>query len=189
MINELTKLPGIGPRTAQRLAFYFLERPPREVEGLARALVHARRQVISCSRCFNITTADPCAICSDARRDQGLICVVQDARDVVALEKTREYSGVYHVLGGTISPLDGVGPEDIRVQELLARLEQVSVREVILATDPNVEGEATAMYLARLLKPLGTLVTRIAHGLPVGGDLDYVDEVTLVKAMEGRKEL
>lgn len=189
LISELTKLPGIGPRTAQRLAFYILERPPLDVERLARSLVNARQKTKYCSICWNITELDPCPICSSSHRDRGTICVVQDPRDLIAMEKTREYKGVYHVLGGSISPLDGIGPEEIRIKELLHRLQGGEVKELILATDPNVEGEATAMYIAKLVKPLGVKVTRIAHGLPVGGDLDYVDEVTLIKALEGRREM
>ncbi|NLP18534.1 MAG: recombination protein RecR [Firmicutes bacterium] len=189
LISELTKLPGIGPRTAQRLAFYILERPAVDVERLARSLVNARQKTKYCSICWNITAVDPCPLCSSPYRDQSTICVVQDPRDLVAMEKTREYKGVYHVLGGAISPLDGIGPEEIKIKELLHRLQGGKVKELILATDPNVEGEATAMYIAKLVKPLGVKVTRIAHGLPVGGDLDYVDEVTLIKALEGRREL
>ena len=189
LISELTKLPGIGPRTAQRLAFYILERPAVDVERLARSLVNARQRTKYCSICWNITAVDPCPLCSSDYRDKSTICVVQDPRDLVAMEKTREYKGVCHVLGGAISPLDGIGPEEIRIKELLHRLQGGKVKELILATDPNVEGEATAMYIAKLVKPLGVKVTRIAHGLPVGGDLDYVDEVTLIKALEGRREM
>ncbi|NLP17719.1 MAG: recombination protein RecR, partial [Firmicutes bacterium] len=170
LISELTKLPGIGPRTAQRLAFYILERPAVDVERLARSLVNARQRTKYCSICWNITAVDPCPLCSSDYRDKSTICVVQDPRDLVAMEKTREYKGVYHVLGGAISPLDGIGPEEIRIKELLHRLQGGKVKELILATDPNVEGEATAMYIAKLVKPLGVKVTRIAHGLPVGGD-------------------
>jgi recombination protein RecR len=189
LINELTKLPGIGPRTAQRLAFHILEEPAANVERLAHSIVAARRQTKYCSICWNMTEKDPCPICSSAARDQGIICLVQDPRDVVALEKTREYKGVYHVLGGALSPIDGIGPEEIKLRELLLRLQKGDVKELILATDPTVEGEATAMYTAKLVKPLGIKVTRIAHGLPVGGDLDYVDQVTLIKALEGRREM
>ncbi|MGI6575906.1 MAG: recombination mediator RecR [bacterium] len=189
LINELSKLPGIGPRTAQRLAFHILEEPVANVERLANSIIAARQKIKYCSVCWNITDMDPCPICSSSNRDQGTICIVQDLRDVIAMEKTREFKGVYHVLGGAISPIDGVGPEDIKLRELLARLQKSAVKELILATDPTVEGEATAMYIAKLVKPLGIKVTRIAHGLPVGGDLDYVDEVTLIKAMEGRREM
>ena len=189
LINELTRLPGIGPRTAQRLALHLLEQPVADVERLAWSLLNARKKTGYCSICFNITAADPCPICANDRRNHGQICVVQGPRDVIALEKTREYKGAYHVLGGAISPLEGIGPEEIRVKELLERLRQGGVEELILATDPTVEGEATAMYIAKLVKPLGVEVTRIAHGLPVGGDLDYVDEVTLIKAMEGRRAI
>ena len=189
LINELTKLPGIGPRTAQRLAFHILQQPTINVERLAQAIVRARKKTGYCSNCWNITDRDPCVLCSSKQRDQGIICVVQDTRDVIAMEKTREFKGVYHVLGGAISPMDGIGPDDIKLKELLERLQNGKVREIILATNPTVEGEATAMYMAKLIKPLGVKVSRIAHGLPVGGDLDYVDEVTLIKAMEGRREM
>jgi len=189
LIGELTKLPGIGPRTAQRLAFYILDQPAAAVEQLARAIVEAKEKTRYCSTCWNITAQDPCPICASSLRDHSTICVVQDPRDLIAMEKTREYKGVYHVLGGAISPMDGIGPDDIRLKELLARLRQGEVKELILATNPNVEGEATAMYIAKLVKPLGIKVTRIAHGLPVGGDLDYVDQVTLIKALEGRREM
>ena len=189
LIGELTKLPGIGPRTAQRLAFYILDQPMPAIEQLARAIVEAKEKTRYCSTCWNITAQDPCPICASSLRDHSTICVVQDPRDLIAMEKTREYKGVYHVLGGAISPMDGIGPDDIRLKELLARLQKEEIRELILATDPNVEGEATAMYIAKLVKPLGIKVTRIAHGLPVGGDLDYVDEVTLIKALEGRREM
>lgn len=189
LIGELTKLPGIGPRSAQRLAFYILEQPVTAIEQLARSIVEARQKTRYCSTCWNITAADPCPICASSYRDHSTVCVVQDPRDLIAMEKTREYKGVYHVLGGAISPMDGIGPDDIRLKELLARLQQGKIKELILATDPNVEGEATAMYIAKLVKPLGIKVTRIAHGLPVGGDLDYVDQVTLIKALEGRREM
>jgi recombination protein RecR len=189
LINELTKLPGIVPRSAQRLAFYVLEQPVVDIERLARSLVNARQKTSYCSICWNITASDPCPICASSHRDHSTVCVVQDPRDLIAMEKTREFKGVYHVLGGAISPIDGIGPDDIRLKELLTRLQQGEIRELILATDPNVEGEATAMYIAKLVKPLGVKVTRIAHGLPVGGDLDYVDEVTLIKALEGRREM
>lgn len=189
LIEELTKLPGIGPKTAQRLAFHLLFSPREDVAGLARAMVEARDRVRYCSICCNLTDADPCAICSNPSRDRSTICVVEEPRDVVAMEKTREYKGVYHVLQGAISPMEGVGPDDIRIRELLARMGDGSVKEVILATNPNIEGEATAMYVARLLKPMGLRITRIARGLPVGGDLEYADEVTLSKALEGRREV
>jgi len=189
LVDELNKLPGIGPKTAQRLAYYIVTAPKQEAHNLARAIVEAREQTIYCSVCYTLTDVDPCPICTDGSRDKTVICVVEEPKDVLALERTREYKGLYHVLHGAISPMEGVGPQDLKIQELLARLHQGTVKEVILATDPNIEGEATAMYLARLLKPLGVKVTRMAHGMPVGGDLEYVDEVTLAKALEGRREL
>ncbi len=191
LIDALTRLPGIGPKTAQRLAFFILKRPADEAQALAGAIVAARTQVVTCSRCHNLTDTDPCRLCSDESRDRTMLCVVQEPRDVAAMERTREYRGLYHVLHGAISPLDGVGPDDLRVRELVARLHDGSVSEVILATNPNVEGEATALYLARLIRSVtpAVRVTRIARGLPVGGDLEYADEVTLSKALEGRREL
>lgn len=171
------------------MAFHLLQRPRDEVARLAEAISEARERVRLCSVCANLTDADPCAFCQDPQRDAGVICVVEEPRDVVAMERTREYRGLYHVLHGAISPMDGIGPEALRIKELLARLAPERVREVILATDPDVEGEATALYLARLVQPLGVRVTRIARGVPEGGDLDYVDEVTLSRAMEGRREL
>ncbi len=189
LIEGFMKLPGIGPKTAGRLAFFVLSMKEDDVLDLAKALVNAKRQLSYCSVCNNITDVDPCHICRDKRRDHSVICVVQEPKDVVAMEKTREYEGLYHVLHGAISPMDGVGPEDIRIPDLLKRLGDEQVKEVILATNPNIEGEATAMYISRLIKPFGIRVTRIAHGLPVGGDLEYADEVTLSKALEGRREL
>ncbi|HEY3316220.1 MAG TPA: recombination mediator RecR [Bacillota bacterium] len=189
LIDELEKLPGIGPKTAQRLAFYLLSRPVEDVGALAAAMVTAKERTINCRVCGNLSEVDPCPICTGDGRDRTIICVVEEARDVQALERTREYNGLYHVLGGAISPLDGVGPENLRIRELLRRLEGGRVKEVIVATDPNAEGEVTAMYLARLMKPLEVRVTRLARGLPVGGDLEYADEVTLGKALEGRREL
>ncbi|MFY0544692.1 recombination mediator RecR [Brevibacillus sp. H7] len=189
LIEGFMKLPGIGPKTAGRLAFFVLSMKEDDVLDLAKALVNAKRQLHYCSVCNNITDVDPCHICSDKRRDGSVICVVQEPKDVVAMEKTREYEGYYHVLHGAISPMDGIGPEDIRIPDLLKRLSDEQVKEVILATNPNIEGEATAMYISRLIKPFGIKVTRIAHGLPVGGDLEYADEVTLTKALEGRREL
>jgi recombination protein RecR len=189
LIEELTRLPGIGPKTAQRLAFHVLSLPTETVQSLAGALVEAKARTVYCSVCQNISDRDPCPLCRGTDRDPTTICVVQEPRDVVAMERTREYHGLYHVLHGAISPLEGIGPEDIKVRELLARTGSGTVKEVILATNPNIEGEATAMYLARLLKPLGIRVTRIARGLPVGGDLEYADEVTLTKALEGRREI
>ncbi|GAK57846.1 recombination protein recR [Candidatus Vecturithrix granuli] len=189
LIDELTKLPGIGEKTAQRLTFFLLKAPEEDVKELANALIAVKEHVRYCSVCGNITEQDPCRICRDDRRNKQMICVVEEPNDLFAIERTREYSGLYHVLMGTLSPLDGIGPEDIRIQELLVRLQQASCEEVIIATNPNVEGEATAMYLAKLLKPLGIKITRIAHGIPVGGDLEYADEITMTRALEGRREL
>lgn len=189
LVEELSKLPGIGPKSAQRLAYYLLKAPAEESERLAAALVEAKEKVGFCGECFNVTDAEVCDCCRDPARDKGLICVVEEPRDVIALEKTGEFKGVYHVLQGAISPIDGVGPDDIRVKELLERVGRNEVREVVVATNPNIEGEATAMYLAKLLKPLGINVTRIASGLPVGGDLEYADEVTLGRALEGRRQM
>jgi len=189
LIEAFSKLPGIGSKTAQRLAFYLLDMPQKEAEELAYAIINAKRNVKYCEVCSNITDSDRCNICSDVHRDNSIICVVEDPRDVVAMEKTREYKGLYHVLHGAISPMDGIGPDDIRIKELLSRLGDGSVKEVILATNPNIEGEATAMYISKLIKPLGIKATRIAHGVPVGGDLEYADEVTLMKALEGRREI
>jgi recombination protein RecR len=189
LIEELSKLPGVGQKTAQRLAFHILDAPPQQAENLARSIVFARRNIKHCSVCCNMTDTDPCRICGNERRDKSVICVMENPRDVVAMEKTREYKGLYHVLHGAISPMEDIGPEDIRIKELLLRLQDDTVKEVILATNPTIEGEATAMYISRIIKPLGIKTTRIAHGIPVGGDLEYADEVTLVKAMEGRREL
>lgn len=189
LIEELSKLPGVGSKTAQRLAFHLLDMPYSEVEQIASAMVNAKKNIKYCSVCCNITDTDVCDICSNPKRDNTLICVVEDARDVVAMEKTKEFKGLYHVLHGAISPMEGIGPENIRIKELLVRLGEHDVKELILATNPNIEGEATAMYISRLIKPLGIKVTRIAHGIPVGGDLEYADEVTLMKALEGRREI
>jgi len=189
LVEELTKLPGIGPKTAQRLALYIVSAPIEDAHALADAIVEAKEKTRYCSICCNLTDVDPCRICSHAGRDSSVICVVEDAKDVIAIERTREFKGLYHVLQGAISPMDGIGPKDLRIEELLRRLGGDAVHEVIVATDPNPEGEATAMYLARLIKPLGVRVTRMAHGMPVGGDLEYIDEVTLTKALEGRREL
>lgn len=189
MIDELNRLPGVGPKTAQRLAFHLLRRPRDEVSRLAEAIEQARDRVRLCSVCANLTDTDPCALCQDPRRDGGILCVVEEPKDVVAMERTREFRGLYHVLQGAISPIDGIGPDELKVRELLARLDAARVHEVVLATDPDVEGEATALYLARLIRPLGVRVTRIARGVPEGGDLDYVDEVTLGRALEGRREI
>jgi recombination protein RecR len=189
LIDSFMKLPGIGPKTAVRLAFFVLDMKEEHVLEFGKALVNAKRQLTHCSICQNITDKDPCYICDDSSRDRSVICIVQDAKDVNAMEKMKEYRGLYHVLHGAISPVDGIGPEDIKVPELLKRLQDETVQELILATDPNIEGEATAMYIGRLVKPTGIRITRIAHGLPVGGDLEYADEVTLSKALEGRREL
>ncbi|MBO9597758.1 MAG: recombination protein RecR [Cohnella sp.] len=189
LIDAFSRLPGIGPKTAARLAFYVLRMKEDEVIDFAKALVNVKRNLTYCSVCCNITDTDPCRICSDKSRDMSVICVVQEPKDLVAMERTREYNGHYHVLNGAISPMDGIGPDDIRIAELLRRLSDERVLEMILATNPNIEGEATAMYLSRLVKPFGIKVTRIAHGLPVGGDLEYADEVTLSRALEGRREL
>lgn len=189
LIEELSKLPGIGPKTAQRLTFYLLKISPEEAQRLADAIKHIKDTVHFCEVCFNVTDQKRCEYCEDARRDDTVICVVEDARDVVALEKTREFKGRYHVLQGAISPIDGIGPENLRIRELLKRIQEGKVREVIVATNPNIEGEATAMYLAKLINPLDVIVTRIASGLPVGGDLEYADEVTLGRALEGRRPI
>jgi len=189
LIEELSRLPGIGPKTAQRLAFHLLGVSPEEARRLADAIKHIKDAIHLCEVCFNVTDQKRCEYCEDVRRDDTIICVVEDARDVVALEKTGEFKGRYHVLQGAISPIDGIGPENLRIRELLKRIGEGKVREVIVATNPNIEGEATAMYLAKLIKPLDVIVTRIASGLPVGGDLEYADEVTLGKALEGRRPI
>lgn len=189
LIAELSKLPGIGGKTAQRLAFHILSLDEPEAKALADAITEAKASMRYCSICGNLTDGDICSVCADTARDHGTICVVESPRDVSAMERVREFKGVYHVLNGAISPMDGIGPEDINLRSLIVRLQENDVKEVILATNPNIEGEATAMYIARLIKPAGIKVTRIAHGLPVGGDLEYADEVTLSKAMEGRREL
>lgn len=189
LVSELAKLPGVGPKTAQRLAFFLLNRPKGEAEQLARAIIEARQRIRYCSICFNFTDLDPCMICKSPTRDRETIMVVEQPKDVVAMEKTREFKGRYHVLHGAISPMEGIGPEDLKIKELLARLGKEPLREIVLATSSSLEGEATALYLGRLLKPLGLRVTRIARGLPMGGDLDYTDEVTLLKALEGRQEI
>jgi len=189
LIDELSKMPTVGPKTAQRLAFHILRLPQDEAQALADAILDVKQRMRTCSTCFTITDVDPCTICSNPARATGVLCVVEDPRDVIALERTREFRGRYHVLHGAISPLDGVGPDDLKINELLDRVRAGGVGEVIVATNPRVEGEATAIYLARVLKPLGVRVTRIAHGLPVGGDLEYADEVTLARALEGRRDL
>jgi recombination protein RecR len=189
LIEALQRLPGIGPKTAQRLTFHLLKQPPAVARELAEALADVKTRVVHCSRCFNVTDADPCRICADPGRDAGLLCVVEEPNDLVAMERTGEYRGRYHVLLGALSPLEGIGPDELKIRELLGRVETDGVHEVILATNPNVEGDATAIYLAKLLRPLGLRVTRIARGLPVGGDLEYADEVTLARALEGRREM
>lgn len=189
LIERLVRLPGVGPKTAQRLAFHLLKAPREDAAALADALVALKDRTRLCQRCFNLCESELCGVCLDARRDGSLLCVVEEINDLLAIEKTREFRGFYHVLGGSLSPLDGRGPEQIRVRELQSRLESGEVREVILATNPNVEGEATALYLLRVLKPLPVKVTRIARGLPMGGDLEYADEATLARALEGRREI
>jgi recombination protein RecR len=189
LVDELGRLPGIGPKSAQRIAFYLLKAAPEDANRLAKAVLEAKERVSWCQRCFNFAEGDLCVYCRDERRDPSVLCVVEEPRDIVAVERTQEYRGRYHVLLGAISPIEGIGPEQLKVKELLARVADEGVNEVILATNPNIEGEATAMYLARLLKPLGLRVTRIASGLPVGGDLEYADEVTLGRALEGRREV
>ncbi len=189
LIDELGRLPGVGPKGAQRIAFHLLNADPADVKRLAHALIEVKDKVKFCRVCFNVAEAEECRICRDTRRDLTVICVVEEPKDVVAIEKTREFKGRYHVLGGAISPIEGVGPDDLRIRELMLRLADGAVTELILATDPNLEGEATATYLARLVKPMGLRVTRLASGLPVGGDLEYADEVTLGRAFEGRRLL
>ncbi|MGQ0615589.1 MAG: recombination mediator RecR [Acidimicrobiia bacterium] len=196
LIDELGRLPGIGPKSAQRIAFHVLKLPREDAVRLARRIAEVKERVTFCQRCFNIAEGRPddpagseCGICTDSRRDTAMVCVVEEPRDVVAVERTGDYRGRYHVLGGAISPIEGVGPEQLRIRELLARLGPEDVTEVILCTNPNIEGEATALYLGRLLQPMGLKVTRIASGLPVGGDLEYADELTLGRALEGRREL
>jgi recombination protein RecR len=189
LIDELGRLPGVGPKSAQRIAFHLLAAEAPDVERLAATLIRVKNEVKFCSICGNVAEADVCRICGDARRDLTVICVVEEPKDVVAIERTREFRGRYHVLGGAISPIDGIGPDDLRIRELLTRLRDSDVTELIIATDPNLEGEATATYLARLLKPMDLTVTRLASGLPVGGDLEYADEVTLGRAFSGRRRI
>jgi recombination protein RecR len=189
LINEFSKLPTIGPKTAARLVFHLLNKPRADAESLADAIIALKDRVRLCTRCFSITEEDPCTICSDPRRDAKMLCVVAEAKDIYALERTSAYNGRYHVLGGLISPMDGIGPAQLRVKELVERIGANGFDELIVATNPNAEGEATALYLSRLVGPLGVLVTRLAYGLPIGGDLDYADEVTLAKAIEGRRTL
>ena len=189
LINQFEKLPGIGHKTAVRLAFYILESDENVAKEFSETLVKAKKNVKFCSICYNLTEKDPCDICSNSKRDESTICVVENVKDVIAMEKTHEYKGKYHVLHGSISPMNNVSAGDIKIKELLERLKDDSIKEVILATNPTVEGQATAMYISRLIKPLGIKVTRIAHGIPVGGDLEYTDEITLIKALEGRTQM
>lgn len=189
LVEELKRLPSIGEKTAHRLAFYLLRAPQEEAEGLARAILDVRAKIRSCISCNAITETELCPICSDPKRDRSLLCVVEDPSDIFAIERISEYRGMYHVLLGALSPLEGIGPEELKIRELLARLQEGEVKEVILATNPNLEGEATAMYLSKLIKPLNIRVTRLARGLPIGGDLEYADEVTLLKSLEGRMEI
>jgi recombination protein RecR len=189
LVEELVRLPGIGPKSASRLAYYLLRAPEEESRALGEAILEMKERMHFCSRCYNITEVDPCSICADENRDRTRICVVEEPLDVVALERTGRYRGLYHVLHGAISPVEGVGPDDLRIQELLTRVRLQPVEEIILATNPSLEGDATAMYLAQQLIPLGVRVTRLAHGLPMGGDLEYADEITLSRALEGRREL
>lgn len=189
LIENFEKLPSIGHKTAVRLAFHMLDASEERVNEFISSIINAKKNLKFCSICFNISDTDPCEICSNPKRDSSIICVVEDVRDILAMERTNEFNGVYHVLHGSISPMNGVGPDDIKIKELLTRLTSGNIKEVILATNPRVEGEATAIYLSKLIKPLGVKVTRIAHGIPVGGDLEYTDEITLGKALEGRREL
>ena len=189
LVHELSKLPGIGIKSAQRLAFYILRQPAPEIDKLIRTITEVKQQISYCSICYNMTENDPCSICSDPQRDKSKICVVEDPNSLLTIERTNEYNGLYHLLLGVLSPLDGIGPEQLKIKELLKRIKQGDIKEIIIATSPNVQGESTALYLARLIKPLGIKVTRIAFGVPVGSDLEYADEVTMAKAMEGRREL
>ena len=189
LIEAFERLPSIGSKTAARLAFYILNCSEEETNEFISSITNAKKNLKYCSKCYNISDTNPCIICGNPKRDSSIICVVEDVRDIIAMEKTHEFKGTYHVLHGSISPMNGVGPDDIKIKELLARLMDGQVKEVILATNPRVEGEATAMYLSKLIKPLGIKATRIAHGIPVGGDLEYTDEITLTKALEGRREL
>ena len=189
LIEEFYKLPGIGPKSAQRLAYYLLRMPAAEAHSLAQAILEVKERVTLCSACQNVTESDPCRVCSSLERDRTMICVVEEPLDILAMERSGSYKGLYHVLHGAISPMDGIGPEDLKIAELLGRMRSGEVTEVILATNPNLEGEATSMYLSRLISPLGIRVTRLARGLPVGGDLEYADDVTLARALEGRQEM
>ena len=189
LVEELSRLPGIGKKSAQRLAFHIINQPENRVEQLAEALLEAKKNIRYCSDCCNLTDQDPCVICSNTKRDKSIVMLVEDPRDMAAYERTKEFKGTYHVLHGSISPMSGVSPDDLRIKELLTRISNGGIEEVIIATNPNVEGEATAMYISRLIKTLGVRVTRIAHGVPVGGDLEYIDEITLLRALEGRREM
>ena len=189
LIEELNKLPGIGPKSAQRLTYYLLQAPPEKAESLAKALLNLKQSLKLCSICFNITDLDPCALCSDPERDRGRICIVEEPTDILALERTRKFNGLYHVLHGVISPADGVGPDELKIADLMNRLQNGNITEVILATNPNTEGEATSMYLYSIISPLNIAVTRLARGLPYGGDLEYADDVTLSRALEGRQQI
>jgi recombination protein RecR len=189
LIDEFQKLPGIGPKSAQRMAFHLLKMPLDEVRQFSIAVLEAKEKIKYCKKCFNMSSQDPCEICQDTRRDNDIICVISETKDLIALERTKEYKGSYHVLQGLISPLDGIGPEDLRVRELVERASVENIQEVILALNPSIEGEATSLYLSRLIKPMGVKVSRIAFGLPIGGDLEYADEVTLARALEGRREM
>jgi len=188
LIDEFNKLPGIGPKSAARLTYYLLRMPEAEARSLAEAILAVKEKVVLCSICQNITDSDPCRICDNTQRDHSITCIVEEPLDILAIERTRKYTGVYHVLNGVISPADGIGPDDLKIKELLARIQNGDVTEIILATNPNLEGEATAMYIQRLIAPLGIKVTRLARGLPAGGDLEYADEITLTRALEGRQE-
>ncbi|MBE5820657.1 MAG: recombination protein RecR [Clostridiales bacterium] len=189
LIENFEKLPSIGHKTAVRLAFHMLDLNEQDTKEFIDSIVNAKTNLKFCSQCYNISDSDPCPICSSPKRDSNVICVVEDVRDILAMERTHEFKGVYHVLHGSISPMNGIGPEDIKIKELLTRLQENNIKEIIIATNPRVEGEATAIYLSKIIKPLGIKVTRIAHGIPVGGDLEYTDEVTLTRALEGRREL
>jgi recombination protein RecR len=189
VVDELSRLPGIGPKTAQRLTYHLLRAPAEQAEALAEAIIDLKRNVVLCTNCFNITERNPCEVCSDPHREAGRICVVEEPLDVVAIDRTGQYRGQYHVLHGALSPIEGIGPEELKIRELLQRLEPGTVEEIILATNPNLEGDATAMYLTRLIQPLGIKVTRLARGLPVGGDLEYADEITLSNALAGRSQV
>ena len=189
LIESFEKLPSIGHKTAQRLAFYMLDLSNEEAEEFTNSILNAKKNLHFCSKCFNISDTDPCNICSNTKRDQSVICVVEDVRDVIAMERTHEFNGVYHVLHGSISPMNGIGPNDIKINELMSRIGQIETKEIILATNPRVEGEATAMYISKLVKPFGIKTTRIARGIPIGGDLEYTDEITLTKALVGRNEI